>query len=577
VEGSPDPVPENNRLHLATLAKSKPEILVLGRPSGAVETIARATLAPFSVRNLSPTSERPLRLDPAELAETALVVIDDLPADAFTPAAIETLTRFVQYRGGGLLMLGGTRSFGSGGWAGSELESVLPVWCDPRDADKQPLGLVLVMDASGSMSQGQPPKVELARRAVLNAVTALKEQDLVGVTVFRMQPQVLVPLGSPAPLDPIREAVMRVGASGGTNMYPALLTSIAQLARIDKPLRHILLVSDGRSQPGNIEDVLAALKAEKITLSAVMTGADADREALARLARESGGRFYEVRQMSELSRVFLDDLRRVEGPLMRTGQSFPVRSAGPGKNVSGTILGYNRVRPKSTGTILYDTVIKQDDEDRIEPILVVGQAGLGHAAGLMTAPGTEWTGPAQNWTDLSRTLTELLGNLARNENISDYRITVRSASPAASFTVEAEHEGIPINDKQLQLTLQSGRKSPQVLPLEQTAPGTYVAETRLAPDETGILVLSEPATGHVLGTRVIATPYPAEYLRSQPDLDGLAQLARTTGGTLFTRPEEVSQYVATPARHHESARTPLLLVLLALFVTEAGLRALGRI
>jgi hypothetical protein len=436
--------------------------------------------------------------------------------------------------------------------------------------------LVLVLDASGSMSEGNPSKIELAKRAALVAVTALKEKDVVGVTAFRMKPETLVRIGPPAPIEPLREAIMSLNASGGTNMYPALLGSIAEAAKTDKPLKHLLVLSDGKSQPGNIEAVRTALAKAKVSLSAVITGEEADKEVLSKLATESGGRFYEVKQMSELSGIFLDDLRHVEGPLTRS-EPFAIKTVSALPFAGGapaTVLGYNRVRVKNGSTVIWET---EPELGKTEPVLVIGQSGLGRTAALMTAPGTEWTGEANSQPELGTTLAGLLKYLARNADATDYQTSVQSEGGKIVFTVEAAHEGEPINGKHLRLELQSPEGGTRTLEALQTGPGRYSAKVGLNPWETGVGVVFDADTGRVLNTRVVSMDYPSEYRRFKPDASGLEEMAHATGGKLFTEPEQVSRSVTNPARVYESMRWTLVMVLVVLFMVEACLRAFGRI
>ena len=575
VSGTPDPVAENDRLKLAVLATGKPEIVVVGEAGSAMEKIARA-MEGFSVRTETPEPGRALGMDPAKLAGAELVVIDNVATERIGQASMRTIKSYVE-GGGGLVMVGGPRSFAGGGWSGTETETVLPVWCDPRDAEKQPMTLVLVLDASGSMSEGNPSKIELARRAALVAVTALKEKDVVGVTAFRMKPEALVKIGPPAPMGPLREAIMSLNASGGTDMYPALLGSITEAAKTDKPLKHLLVLSDGKSQPGNIEAVRAALAEAKVSLSAVVTGEEADKEVLNKLATESGGRFYEVKQMSELSGIFLDDLRRVEGPLTRSGKPFAIKtiSALPfAGGAPGTVFGYNRVRVKNGSTVIWET---EPEPGKTEPVLVIGQSGLGRSAALMTAPGTEWTADANSHPELGTTLAGLMKYLARNADATEYQTSVQSEGGKLVLTVEAAHEGEPINGKHLRLELQSPEEGTRTLEAVQTGPGRYSAKAGLNPWETAVGVVFDADTGKVLNTRVVSMDYPPEYRRFTPDLSALGEMAHATGGKVFTEPEQVSRSVTSPARVYESVRWTLVMVLIVLFMIEACLRAFGRI
>ena len=72
-----------------------------------------------------------------------------IEASAFTPEQQRMLEDFVDVRGGGLLALGGPRSFAEGGWAGTPLGDALPVALDrgSREPPYPPVELVVEADA----------------------------------------------------------------------------------------------------------------------------------------------------------------------------------------------------------------------------------------------------------------------------------------------------------------------------------------------------------------------------------------------------------------------------------------------
>ncbi len=64
------------------------------------------------------------------------IILGSVEASYFTHSQLVLLEEFVGQRGGGLLVLGGRRAFGEGGYAGTPLETVLPVVL-PRTADAE--------------------------------------------------------------------------------------------------------------------------------------------------------------------------------------------------------------------------------------------------------------------------------------------------------------------------------------------------------------------------------------------------------------------------------------------------------
>lgn len=62
------------------------------------------------------------------------IILGSVEAASFTPEQLRMLADFVSRRGGGLLMLGGRRSFAEGGWAGTPVAEVLPIEFDANAA-----------------------------------------------------------------------------------------------------------------------------------------------------------------------------------------------------------------------------------------------------------------------------------------------------------------------------------------------------------------------------------------------------------------------------------------------------------
>src|SRR5215467_10460729 len=71
-----------------------------------------------------------------ELFSYRALVLGSVEAASFTPDQLRMIADFVNKRGGGLLMLGGRRSFAEGGWAGTPVGEVLPVVLDNDNGRK---------------------------------------------------------------------------------------------------------------------------------------------------------------------------------------------------------------------------------------------------------------------------------------------------------------------------------------------------------------------------------------------------------------------------------------------------------
>ena len=70
------------------------------------------------------------------------LILGSVEAGAFTGDQLQMIADFVDRRGGGLLMLGGARSFGEGGYGGTPVADALPLLIDPRTRASDPAPLV---------------------------------------------------------------------------------------------------------------------------------------------------------------------------------------------------------------------------------------------------------------------------------------------------------------------------------------------------------------------------------------------------------------------------------------------------
>ena len=69
------------------------------------------------------------------------LILGSVEAGAFTGDQLQMIADFVDRRGGGLLMLGGARSFGEGGYGGTPVADALPLLIDPRRRASDPAPL----------------------------------------------------------------------------------------------------------------------------------------------------------------------------------------------------------------------------------------------------------------------------------------------------------------------------------------------------------------------------------------------------------------------------------------------------
>lgn len=168
-------------------------------------------------------------------------------------------------------------------------------------AQSQPLELILVVDVSGSMEGKSLESAKGAARAFVQAAAPSR----VAIIAFSTGTKVVA--GFAADDDERDSAIAGLEAQGETALYDALVTA-ADLARqptVDAAA--VVLLSDGGDTVSrtSFDTAVKRFRAQRLPVFAVALKSDeADPEALALLARQSGGRLTEVSDVASLPERF---------------------------------------------------------------------------------------------------------------------------------------------------------------------------------------------------------------------------------------------------------------------------------
>lgn len=416
----------------------------------------------------------------AELQPYDTILLANVPREHFTDEQIPMLVSNTQHLGAGLVMLGGPNSFGAGGWAGTELERAMPVDFQIQGAKVVPVGaLAIVMDCSGSMA-GQ--KVELSKSAAIAAVATLGRRDYVGVVTFNSAAQWVVPVRQADSADAISARIRRIGAGGGTNMQPGILGGYQALSRVDASVKHMIVLSDGRTEGSGYEQLAARIHREHITISAVAVGPDADVPLLAGVAGNGGGKFYRVLDPRALPRIFTTEARRVARPLIFDARPVQPRMQFTHEILSGVeaplppIRGFVLTTKKDSPLVEVPMVSLEPAGEKNGTLLATWIYGQGRAVAFTSDAGARWTG---EW------FNRPLGNKVFSQIV---RWSMRPTGESEKFTVAAHLQdnrvqtvvaALDKDDAFLNFLQMTGRAigpdlKPVFFALEQTAPGRYV-------------------------------------------------------------------------------------------------------
>jgi Ca-activated chloride channel family protein len=468
-----------------------------------------------------------------ELERYDLVLLSDVGQQFMGLAQMQALESYVRDLGGGFIMSGGEDSFGSGGYQGTRIEKLLPVKFDGEKDRSQPsLALVLVMDRSGSMFDDG--KLEAAKQSAIATAEVLEASDLISVITFDQQAYTIVRLQRAANRMAIATAISRITADGGTNVLPGLQEAYRALAPVPAKRKHVIVMTDGQASHDGIADLCREMIAARITVSSVGIG-DFDRTLLEMIAQSGEGRFYEARSVADLPRIFVKETLEVQKSQLVEDQVKAVVAKradlieGTGVESAPYLHGYVSTKAKQGA----DVILISDE--RGEPLLASWRVGTGQVAAWTSDLKNRWGAEWLTWPGYQKFWAQLVRTVMRHKQYQSYDLSATVVAGVARVAVDAvNREDRFVNDLDTTLQIIDPRtgKVERELAMDQTAAGRYEAE--FAVDRYGSYLLK--AIHRRGGTQVaessgaVSLPYPAEYLRSTPELRSLEQAATITGG-----------------------------------------------
>lgn len=200
--------------------------------------------------------------------------------------------------------------------AGPRQTTVIKIALDappvPRNEERSPVNLGLVLDRSGSMSGS---KIAKAREAAIEALHRLSEADLFSLVAYDHQVQTLVPAQAVRHTEGIEAQIRRIQPGGNTALFGAVSQGAAEVRKhLDAPYVHrVVLLSDGLanvgpSNPADLARLGAALLKEGISVTTVGVGTDFNEDLMTQLAERSDGNHYFVESSQDLPRIFAAEL-----------------------------------------------------------------------------------------------------------------------------------------------------------------------------------------------------------------------------------------------------------------------------
>ncbi|MCA9175373.1 MAG: VWA domain-containing protein [Planctomycetales bacterium] len=575
---SEDTLLDNNSESGLVFAAGKPRVLIIESDPNLIRDLAYALEQEGVEADVRPPQGMPDSL--ADLQNYELLMLSNVPATSLTGQQMELVRTYVQQLGGGFMMLGGEQSFGLGGYYKTSLEEILPVRSDFQKEKETPsLAMVLVIDKSGSMS-GE--KMEMAKSAARGAGELLGRRDKLGVLAFDGETYLISELQSADNKAKISDEIARIEAGGGTSMYPGMEQAYEMLQSASAKLKHVIVLTDGVSAPGDFEGIAQEMASQRITVSTVAVGEGADVDLLESIARAGKGRYHFTNDATQIPQIFAKETVTASKSAINEQPFLPqtIRATHALKELdmetAPFLLGFVMTRPKPTCEVILAT-------ESGDPLLAWWRYGLGMATAFTSDAKSRWAAEWITWEGYSKFWTQIVRQTMRKSDARGVMVHAQRRGQRAVVEVDAVDDlGQFLNQADVELTVIDPQLKRQPLRLRQTAPGRYLAEFATPRSGPYHLDLAVGRNERQLyrQSRGLTVGY-SDELRIQPTNEPLLRsLAERSGGrydptpaSLFEDDERAAERPTPLWPHLVTAALLLLIVDVALRRIDFGLLA----
>lgn len=498
------------------------------------------------------------------------IILENTDATSLPSGFLDSLESYVKDYGGGFIAIGGKKSFALGGYKDTPIEDVLPVNMDISQEKKIPeMAMVMVIDKSSSMQSDDAgnSKLEMAKDAAASAVDNLRDTDSVGIISFDDKYGWNVVIQKAKDKQDIKSGIYGIRDGGGTNIYPAVREAYDKIKDLDCQLKHIILLTDGQDSyydafPGLIEK----LEQNNITLSTVSIGTDADDKFLQRLAESSGGRFYNTKAGTGLSRIFAQEVYLAQKEYIVNRVFTPVINNSEiifGEEVQDglpAMAGYIATSIKSEALPLLSS-----DKDN-DPVLACWQYGIGRTVAFTSDVTNQWTGNYAVWNGYSAFWKNIINwttDIVEDEG-SKVNVSQEGSKGKIVYTTPEYSENTKVSAT---VTGADGQKTKTEL--KATSPGTYEGEISL--EDTGVYSVNvkNAEDGKVKDSRNtrLAMQYSQEY-RFADATDCLDSFISQSGGRYIKNLEGIFDSELEEVSANKNITLPILIASVILLLVD---------
>ena len=554
VSASGDSVSANDRWRALVEVLPKPRVLIFHDAEHPEPVLARTLRDAGMEVELRTPQQAPA--DVPGYDRFALVVSDEIELGDYSDVQQTALRHWVEDEGGGWIRITGGRPVRS---TPRTLREIEPIGPPPAQPEPRPLELVIVIDRSGSMS-GTP--MAQARNAAVAAVHALRLDARVGVVAFSGQVDRSI---APQPMSEATQVInfiRSIDADGGTNIAAAVQGANHIMSHDDRYIHHVVLISDGESEPQSAIAAATALAGRGVSISTITIGSYSS--LLAEIARIGRGRYHVTSSAAGLSSLVVSEAMARQPPAQRQ-TTFVARETThlamlDGVDFSGApaLTGHALATTKPGATQVLSATEGM-------PLLAHWHRGLGQVASFTSASNGSWADGWRSAPVFRQFWTSLARGMLRHRTIEPPRVLVERDPAHADRRVVTVVSPFPFEEPAPVTRIVRGRtvasstspagEAPTELEMGIVGPGVW--QTTVPAGFTFLVDARLPLDPEPTSAAGDETPYDAELARFGPDRGSLERLATLGGGTVIAAPADA---LATPGEAF--VRMPMRMALL---------------
>ncbi|MDB6174915.1 MAG: hypothetical protein JWL59_4226 [Chthoniobacteraceae bacterium] len=539
--------------------------------------------------------------DAISLLPYDLIVFPNVPADAFDPVQLQALRDAIYNQGTGFLMLGGTQSFGPGGYHHSVVEEALPVTMDVTQKKVLPKGALAVVLHTCEFAEGNT----WAKRIAKEAIRVLGAQDEVGLLAYTYGAgtgdQWVFPLTPAREYDKLAVLINKLEPGDMPSFQNIMQMALTGLQGSDAASKHCIVVSDGDPSPPTPALIQGFIAAKvSVSMVAINPHGGQDISIMQTIAQATGGRYYFPQDPAELPSIFIKEAKTLKRSMVQNRNFTPtvefpspilkgIESVPP---LHGLVL--TTAKPRAN-IVLRAPPAEGEEAGDIDPLLATWRFGLGTTAAWTSDLAPNWASDWVGWEKYQPFVKQLVTELSRVEQKHDLHMESFASNGQGMINVEDFAAAETFLELAAKVTGPRGESIS--IPLRQVAPRRYTATFPLwGKGRYQVMVAGSGAAGSGgMGgggqadakggsapapierqeqiTGGFALPYSPEYLRFRSDSLLLKEIAQRTGGRVLSATDlDVFSPVRAPRESSRPVFDWFLLALALLLPADVAVR-----